>query len=84
MLAWSPFRGFLVPSILLFTVQGVAPCLLVLVLLKKPASHFAERLNFFGDIYTVTISFVAAGHKCRWRVAISFELIRPRSMTYLS
>ena len=64
MVAGAPFRDFLVLGILLFTVLGVAPCLLVVVLLKKPVSHFAERLNFFGDMHTVTISTVTAGHKC--------------------
>jgi hypothetical protein len=51
MLARSPFRDFLVPGIILFTVLGVAPCLLVIALLKKPASPFAEHLNFFGDLH---------------------------------
>ena len=64
MVAGAPFRDFLVLGILLFTVLGVAPCLLVVALLKKPVSHFAERLNFFGDMHTVTISTVTAGHKC--------------------
>ncbi|MGY3090894.1 hypothetical protein ACVWYF_003958 [Hymenobacter sp. UYAg731] len=51
MLAGSPFADFLVPGIVLFTVLGVAPCLLVVALLKKPQSPLAERLNCFGDMH---------------------------------
>ncbi len=51
MLAGSPFADFLVPGIVLFTVLGVAPCLLVVALLRKPTSRWAERLNCFGDMH---------------------------------
>lgn len=51
LLAPSPFRSFLVPGLILFIVLGVAPCLLVVALLKKPASPLAERLNFFADMH---------------------------------
>lgn len=50
-LARSPFHDFLVPGLTLFTVLGVAPCLLVAALLKKPASPLAERLNLFADMH---------------------------------
>jgi hypothetical protein len=32
----SPFRSYLIPGIILFSVLGLAPCLLVLALIKKP------------------------------------------------
>lgn len=51
LLAGSPFTDFLVPGIVLFTVLGVAPCLLVVALLKKPTSRWAERLNCFDDMH---------------------------------
>ncbi|MFD2787170.1 hypothetical protein [Hymenobacter rubripertinctus] len=51
MLGGSPFADFLVPGIVLFTVLGVAPCLLVVALRKKPQSQLAERLNVFGDMH---------------------------------
>lgn len=51
MLAGSPFHSFLIPGLLLFTVLGVAPCLLVVALLKKPKSSLAERLNLLGDMH---------------------------------
>jgi len=51
LLAHSPFRSFLVPGLILFTVLGVVPCLLVVALLKKPASPLAERLNFCPDMH---------------------------------
>lgn len=53
LLAGSPFRDFLVPGLLLFSVLGVVPCLLVVALLKKPASPLAERFNFFSDMHWV-------------------------------
>lgn len=47
----SPFNDFLVPGIILFVVLGIIPSLLVFALLKKPTSVFAERFNFFKDMY---------------------------------
>ena len=46
-----PFNDFLVPGIILFVVLGIIPSLLVLALLKKPSSVFAERFNFFKDMH---------------------------------
>lgn len=43
----SPFNDFLVPGIILFVVLGIIPSLLVLALLKKPNSVFADRFNLF-------------------------------------
>lgn len=51
MLAGSPFADFLVPGIVLFTVLGVVPCLLVVALLRQPPSRLAELLNFCGDMH---------------------------------
>ena len=51
MLDTSPFTSFLIPGLLLFIVIGLGPCLLVIALLKKPASRFAEQLNFFTDMH---------------------------------
>lgn len=51
LLAGSPFHSFLIPGLLLFLVLGVAPVLLVVALLKKPASQLAERLNPLGDMH---------------------------------
>lgn len=51
MLARSPFQDFLVPGLVLFTVLGLAPCLLVVALLKKPVSPFAEQLNLCSDMH---------------------------------
>jgi len=47
----SPFNDFLVPGIILFVVLGIIPSLLVLALLKKPNSVFADRFNFFKDMH---------------------------------
>ena len=51
LLAHSPFQSFLIPGLILFTVLGVAPCLLVVALLKKPRSPLAEWLNLLGDMH---------------------------------
>ena len=51
LLAHSPFRSFLVPGLILFFVLGVVPCLLVVALVKKPVSPWAERLNLFADMH---------------------------------
>lgn len=47
----SPFTNFLIPGIILFFVLGLVPSLLVLALLKKPASKLAEQFNFFKDMH---------------------------------
>lgn len=47
----SPFTNFLVPGLILFGVLGLVPCLLVVALLKKPASNVAEQLNLLPDMH---------------------------------
>lgn len=47
----SPFKDFLLPGIILFVVIGLIPVLLVIALVKKPASRIAEYLNFFKDMH---------------------------------
>jgi hypothetical protein len=47
----SPFSNFLLPGIILFSVLGVVPMLLIAALLKKPQSRFAERFNFCSDMH---------------------------------
>ncbi len=46
-----PVFIFLMPGIILFIVLGLLPSLLVVALLKKPTSRFAERINFFQDMH---------------------------------
>ncbi len=63
MLDHSPFKSFLIPGIILFLLLGIAPLLLIMALLQKPASKIAERINFFKDMhwswsYTIYIAFV--------------------------
>ena len=50
-LARSPFTDFLIPGIILFTVLGLFPSVLVYFLLKKTDNKFAEYFNFFKDMY---------------------------------
>lgn len=47
----SPFANFLIPGIILFFVLGLLPCLLVVALIKKPKSIFADRINLFSDMH---------------------------------
>jgi len=51
MLEKSPFNSFLLPGIILFSVLGLVPILLIIALLKKPESRLAERINFFKDMH---------------------------------
>ncbi len=58
----SPFHSFLIPGIILFTLLGLAPALLIFALLKKPESKLAENVNFFKDMhwswaYTIYVAF---------------------------
>ena len=62
MLDKSPFSSFLIPGIILFSVLGIAPILLMIALIKKPNSKFANWFNFFKDMhwswsYTIYVAF---------------------------
>jgi hypothetical protein len=57
-----PFDDFLIPGIILFTVLGIIPSLLIIALLKKPACKLAEEINIFKDMhwswtYSIYIAF---------------------------
>ena len=51
MLDYSPFRNFLAPGIILFTVLGLVPLGLTVALIKRPLYKFAELFNFYTDMY---------------------------------
>jgi len=58
----SPFNNYLIPGIILFSVLGLAPLLLIFALLKKPIGKFAETFNFFKDMhwswtYSIYVAF---------------------------
>ncbi|PKD16241.1 hypothetical protein APR41_10670 [Salegentibacter salinarum] len=59
----SPFNDYLIPGIILFSILGLVPCLLIFSLVKKPVSKFLEKFNVFKDLhwawsYTIYIAFV--------------------------
>ncbi|MDA6071560.1 hypothetical protein NJT12_18215 [Flavobacterium sp. AC] len=47
----SPFTDFLIPGIILFSVLGFFPVLIVMALFKRPFIPFAEHFNLFKDMY---------------------------------
>lgn len=51
MLSESPFKSFFLPGLILFAMLGIAPCIVVYALLKRPEWKAAERLNLFKDMY---------------------------------
>lgn len=62
MLEHSPFNNFLIPGIILFTVLGISPFLLIFFLIKKPEFRIAEFLNIYKDMhwswtFTIYLSF---------------------------
>ena len=61
-----PFSSFLIPGIILFSVLGLIPLLLIIALLKKPDSKLAEQINVFKDMhwswtYSIYIAFTLIG-----------------------
>jgi len=61
-----PFNSFLIPGIILFSVLGIIPSLLIIALLKKPESKLAEQINIFKDMhwswtYSIYIAFALIG-----------------------
>jgi len=57
----SPFSSFLIPGIILFTVLGLLPLLLVYALIKKPGWRSPEYFNFFNDMHWAWTYSVYAG-----------------------
>lgn len=60
------FDSFLIPGIILFILLGIFPLLLIMALLKKPESVFAEQFNIFKDMhwswtFSIYIAFVLIG-----------------------
>jgi len=61
-----PFDSYLIPGIILFSVLGVIPLLLIIALLKKPESKIAEHINIFKDMhwswtFSIYIAFILIG-----------------------
>jgi len=61
-----PFSSFLIPGIILLSVLGIIPLLLIIALLKKPESRLAEKINIFKDMhwswtYSIYIAFALIG-----------------------
>lgn len=61
-----PFKSFLIPGIILFSVLGILPSMLIIALVKKPEYRFAEQLNIFKDMhwswsFTIYVAFVLIG-----------------------
>ena len=61
-----PFDSYLIPGIILLTVLGIIPALLIVALIKKTTSKIAERLNVFSDMhwswtYSIYIAFTLIG-----------------------
>lgn len=61
-----PFNDFLIPGIILLSILGLIPLLLIIALLKKPTSKLAEEFNIFKDMhwswtYSIYIAFVLIG-----------------------
>ena len=61
-----PFTSYLIPGIILFSILGVSPSLLIIALLKKPESKIAEQFNIFRDMhwswtYSIYIAFILIG-----------------------
>ncbi len=61
-----PFNSYLIPGIILFSVLGIAPLLLIIALLKKPKSRIAGLINIFKDMhwswtFSIYIAFTLIG-----------------------
>ena len=61
-----PFKSYLIPGIILFSVLGVIPILLIFALIKKPKSKLTELFNIFKDMhwawsFSIYIAFALIG-----------------------
>ncbi len=62
----SPFNSYLIPGIILFSVLGLVPVLLIIALLRKPEFKLAEQFNLFKDMhwswtFSIYIAFTLIG-----------------------
>jgi hypothetical protein len=51
LLANSPFKNFFIPGIILLTIFGVFPLIVIYLLIKKPESKFLNKLNLINDYH---------------------------------
>jgi len=51
MLKNSPFNNFFVPGIILFSIFGITPIMLIFFLLKRTEYKLVEKFNFFTDMH---------------------------------
>lgn len=51
LLANSPFKNFMLPGIILLTIFGIFPLLVIYGLIKKPESKFLNKLNLINDYH---------------------------------
>jgi len=47
----SPFKNFFVPGLILFSILGIIPGILMYALIKKPKCKFCDSLNLFNDMH---------------------------------
>lgn len=47
----SPFTNFFIPGLILFLILGLSPLFLIMALIKKYNSGFAEKFNCFTDMH---------------------------------
>lgn len=47
----SPFGNFFLPGLILFTVLGIFPALLIPGLVRKPVCKICERINLLSDMH---------------------------------
>ena len=77
----SPFDSFLVPGIILFTVLGLFPLLLIGALLKKPKFRLAEHINLYKDMHwSWTFSLYIAFALIGW---IQIQMVLLQSVHWL-
>ena len=50
-LANSPFKNFFIPGIILSTIFGIFPLIVIFGLIKKPESKFLNKLNLISDYH---------------------------------
>ncbi|HEK19620.1 MAG: hypothetical protein C0191_03910 [Mucilaginibacter sp.] len=77
----SPFHDFLIPGTVLFLLLGIAPCLLIFALIRKPACTFAEKLNCYRDMHwSWTFSIYTAFILIAW---IQLEMVFLQAVSWL-
>jgi hypothetical protein len=72
----SPFNNFLLPGLLLFFILGLAPAILIIALIKKPAFVIPTQINIFSDMHWAWTCTIYTGFALAFWIQTEMVMLR--------